>query len=247
MYEQGAFRHEIKYFLNAVDYVLLRQRLATLMHRDPHAGPSGGYMVRSLYFDDYWQTAYVDKENGVFSRKKYRIRCYNCQDTQIYLERKLKVGEYIHKDSAPLVRSDVEAILYGDYGVLRHRPEPLLLEFYFECVANLLRPRVIVDYDREPFVAAEGDVRLTFDRHVRAGMGRFELFDAGLPTVEVLPADRLILEVKYTSFLPKMLRRLLTVHSADLTDASKFVLCCDAAVRDKGLDYAEGLQWQTGL
>lgn len=244
---EGAYRHEIKYFINLPEYALLRQRLAAVMQLDPHAGPSGGYMVRSLYFDDYWNTAYEDKENGTFVRKKYRIRLYDHQQDHIYLERKIKVGDYIHKDSAPLSRADVEAILAGDYGVLRHRSENLPLEFYFECTANLLRPRVIVDYDREPFIMEAGDVRLTFDRHVRAGMGRLSIFDKELPTVEVMPGDRLILEVKYTSFLPKILQRMLTVHSADLTAASKFMMCCDAAPRDKSIQYAEGLQWQRGL
>lgn len=244
---ERAYRHELKYFINLPEYALLRQRLAAVMRRDPHVGPSGEYMVRSLYFDDYWNTAYQDKENGTFVRKKYRIRIYDHRDTQIFLERKAKVGDYIHKDSAPLSRADVEAIVAGDYGVLRRRRESLLLEFYFECTANLMRPRVIVDYDREPFVMDAGEVRLTFDKHVRAGMGRLALFDADLPTAEVMPADRLILEVKYTSFLPKMLRRMLTVRSADLTAASKFMMCCDAAARDKTIQYAEGLQWQRGL
>ena len=38
---------------------------------------NGGYLIRSLYFDDYWNSAYEEKESGVLMRKKYRIRIYN--------------------------------------------------------------------------------------------------------------------------------------------------------------------------
>ncbi|MFQ9152648.1 MAG: hypothetical protein ACLR6B_15340 [Blautia sp.] len=35
---------------------------------DPHAG-TGSYMIRSLYFDDYWNSAFEEKEAGVLMRK----------------------------------------------------------------------------------------------------------------------------------------------------------------------------------
>jgi len=38
-----------------------------------------------------------------------------------------------------------------------------------------MRPRVMVDYDREPYVFESGEVRITFDKHVRAGFGTFDL------------------------------------------------------------------------
>ena len=36
-----------------------------------------GYTIRSLYFDDYWNSAYAEKDAGILVRKKYRIRIYN--------------------------------------------------------------------------------------------------------------------------------------------------------------------------
>ena len=35
-------------------------------------------------------------------------------------------------------------------------------------MTNVMRPRVIVDYEREPWVYDTGTVRLTFDSNVRA-------------------------------------------------------------------------------
>ena len=238
---KAKYRHELKYLINLPDWALLQTRMAGAMQRDANTGPSGEYRIRSLYFDDYWNNAYDDKEDGVMYRHKYRIRVYNNQDSVIQLERKSKNGQYIHKVGAPLNREQADWILSGEYGFLEHSPHKLLQEFYYECTSRIMRPRVIVDYDREPFVMESGDVRITFDKHVRAGFGQFSLFDAGLPTIEVLPANQMIMEVKYTEFMPRFVRSLLPPRASILTAASKYVLCCNAAVREKNLNRTEGL------
>lgn len=242
--KQPAYRHELKYLINMQDYALLRMRLMPVLGHDRNAGADGEYWIRSLYFDDYWDTAYEEKDLGILLRKKYRIRIYNCSDRVIRLERKSKYGAYIYKESAPLTRAEACAIIEGDYGFLKRSKHNLLREMYYECTSRILRPRVVVDYDREPFTMDEGEVRVTFDKHVRAGMGSFDIFDAKMPTVEVLEADRMIMEVKFTSFLPKLVRRLLPPDASQMTAASKFVMCSDAAVREKDHNRVEGLQWK---
>jgi hypothetical protein len=238
---KARYRHELKYLINKPDWALLRARFPATLNRDPNTGPTGEYHIRSLYFDDYWQTAYEEKDMGILLRHKYRIRVYNCEDKLIRLERKSKYGQYIHKESAPLTRDEVERILEGDYAFLIASPHRLLKEFYYECTSRIMRPRVIVDYDREPYVLSSGDVRVTFDKHVRAGMGLFALFDKDLPTIEVFPGDRMIMEAKFTEFLPSMVRRILPPRSSELTAASKYILCCDIAARERNIDHTEGL------
>ena len=77
-------------------------------------------------------------------------------------------------------------------------------------------------------------------------MGCFDaLFDPDLPTVEVMPADSMIMEVKFTQFLPGLVKKLLPPASSELTAASKYVLCCDAAVRQLPYDRSEGIIWKT--
>lgn len=244
--KKPVYRHELKYRINLPEWALLRSRLPAGVQRDEHAGENGEYMIRSLYFDDYWNTAYEEKEIGVLTRCKYRIRLYNCSDAVINLERKSKYGAYIRKESAPLTREETMRILEGDYGFLIKKPQNLLREFYYECTSRIMRPRVVVDYDREPFILHAGDVRITFDKHIRAGMGSFDaLFDPELPTVDVLPGDSMIMEVKFTQFLPGLVRKLLPPSSSELTAASKYVLCCDAAVRQMPYDRSEGILWKT--
>lgn len=62
------YRHELKYLISYADKAELAVRLAPVLHLDPHA-QQGGYFIRSLYFDDYWNTAYEEKDAGVLLRR----------------------------------------------------------------------------------------------------------------------------------------------------------------------------------
>ncbi len=218
------YRNEWKYLIDTAQKELICKRLFPYLELDKHA-KNGGYMIRSLYFDDYFQSAYEEKDAGVLKRKKYRIRIYNCSDSSIKLERKKKFGSYIFKEAAKLTRDEVYKILDGDYEFLLKSENNLLREFYFECVSNVMRPRVIVDYDREPWIADEGTVRITFDMDVRAAVGSFDIFDATLPTLPVLEPGKCVMEVKFTEFLPQALREILPDRASEFTAVSKYVLC----------------------
>ena len=61
------FRHELKYLISYAQKADLNVRMAPLLGLDKHAS-NGGYMIRSLYFDDYWNTAYREKVDGVLLR-----------------------------------------------------------------------------------------------------------------------------------------------------------------------------------
>ena len=224
MSKNEKYRHEWKYLIDTAQKELICQRLFPFLQLDKHA-VGGGYMIRSLYFDDYFNTAYEEKDAGVLERKKYRIRIYNCSDSSIKLERKKKFGSYIFKEDAPLTRDEVYKILDGDYDFLLQSKYPLCREFYFECVSNVMRPRTIVDYDREPWTLEEGTVRITFDMDVRAAIGNYDIFDPTLPTLPVLEDGKCVMEVKYTEFLPKVIRDVLPDRASEFTAVSKYVLC----------------------
>ena len=88
------FRHELKYLISYAQKADLNVRMAPLLGLDKHA-KNGGYMIRSLYFDDYWNTAYQEKVDGVLLRRKYRIRIYDYSDRVIKLERKRKSDSFM--------------------------------------------------------------------------------------------------------------------------------------------------------
>lgn len=220
------FRHELKYLINYGDAELIKQRLKTVLKTDSHA-QNGSYSIRSLYFDDYWSTAYVDKLNGVDNRKKYRIRLYDLKDDFIRLECKIKRGSYISKLNAPLTAVETEKILKGDYAFLLKHENPLCRQFYYECTGNFMRPKVYVDYEREPYIMEEGEVRVTFDSDVRGAYPGFGLTEKDIPFYYVLEPGKLIMEVKFTEFLPKIVKDILPARALELTAVSKYTQCCE--------------------
>lgn len=230
------FRNEWKYLISTTEKELLELRMKHLLKKDPYGGETG-YMIRSLYFEDYFNSAYAEKESGVLMRKKYRIRIYDCTDRSIKLERKKKIGSYIYKESAPLTKEEVYKILDGDYEFLLKSPYSLCREFYIECVSNLMRPRTIVDYDRVPWILDQGTVRITFDSNVRAAVGSFDIFDASLPTLSALEPGKLIMEVKFTEMLPQSVRDLLPPNALEFTAVSKYVLCYEKTQYLHGFEY----------
>ncbi len=222
------YRSEWKYYISLWEAELLKQRLLPFMELDPYA-VEGKYTIRSLYFDDYWNSSYEEKIMGVDNRKKWRIRIYGFQDTGIKLERKKKWNSYIYKKSASLTREEYDSLMAGEYDFLLHHEEPLCREFYYECTVNLQRPKVIVDYEREPLIRPEGDVRITFDADVRTAVSSFDIFDPDLPTLAVLDEGMIVLEVKFTQLLPEMIKELLPAAGQEFSAISKYTLCYEKA------------------
>jgi VTC domain len=221
------YRSEMKYLINYHNYTFIKLRLSHLLSMDPNADSDGSYMVRSLYFDDYCNRAYNEKLAGALNRSKYRIRLYNNSESTVHLEKKIKSGLYNQKQSAHLSRDQVCRILDGDYGFLLESDNNLLQVFYYECVSKFLRPRVVVDYEREAYVMEAGDVRITFDKNVRAGVEGFDIFNREMATVAILDPGQLIMEVKFTEFLPGIVERVLPSSAAEYVSSSKYISCCD--------------------
>lgn len=226
--DKNAYRHELKYKMSQASKEALIQRFKKILRLDPNCPEDKeGYLVRSLYFDDYYQSAYVDKLMGLDHRKKYRIRIYNgCMDT-IKLECKHKVGNGIYKESVSLEPEQYQAILTRNMGALADEPRSLLQRFYLEICCNRLTPRVIIDYDRIPLTCPYGNVRVTLDMHIRAGIQGYDISAATIPSIEVLPGE-MVLEVKYTHYLPSLIREALAGITDYSTAVSKYVLCARA-------------------
>ena len=103
---KDGYRHEYKYLISTASAELLKRRLPAIMGRDPHAGPTGQYTIRSLYFDDSDHSAYEEKMSGVSDRAKYRIRYYNYDTRVIRLEKKEKHGGLTRKTGKSITLAD---------------------------------------------------------------------------------------------------------------------------------------------
>ena len=217
------FRHEVKHEISNHDMLLLRQRLRAVMKPDSHA-INGRYEIRSLYFDNLDDKALREKLDGVNIREKYRIRLYNNDPSTLRLERKFKHGCLGLKTSAGLTLDQAQAIARGDVEWMSHSTDEVILGFYTRIRNEGLKAKVIVDYTREPFVFAPGNVRVTLDYGIRTGMSCTDFLNPDCVTIPIKDSP-CILEVKWDSFLPDVIRDAIQLEGRHSTAFSKYAAC----------------------
>lgn len=219
------YRHEYKYLISREAAELLRRRLPHFMQRDKHAGPTGQYTIRSLYFDDLDFRSYHEKVSGIDNRTKYRIRCYNYEDSLFKLEKKEKKGHLTRKTAQTISRADVQSLQTQPQKRCPDHPQGLTEELRMTCVGRGVRPMVLVDYDRTPFVCASGNTRITLDENLRTIPYCHDLFGPTHAMIPVLEPDQVILEVKFDDFLPGYLSDCLADIPKIPMAISKFAFC----------------------
>lgn len=224
-YQGNKLRHEIKYYINDSVYHTLRNRLKTVLIPDENMVNEEGYLISSLYFDDVYQSAFEEKQSGSRFRKKYRIRSYNRSNQLLRLECKQKFDEYIAKGSADLSDMEYQEILKGNTMTLINRPEQVCRELMVYERTRLLRPVVVVEYQREAYVLPQGNVRITFDKDISASVGSLDLFAQDFITRKVLSDHIMVMEVKYDDFIPYYVQELLRTAMTDRCAISKYVMC----------------------
>jgi hypothetical protein len=217
-------RHEVKHYINLTDYYILRERLRTVLYRDPHVGADGTYHIRSLYFDTPDDTALQEKLDGVQNRDKFRIRYYNHDPSFIQLEKKSKRGDACIKAASDLSKEEAQRIVDGDFEWLKDAQDPLKEELYRAMAQTGLRPRTIVDYERDPFIYPAGNVRVTLDHHIRTGLYSTDFLNPDCVTIPA-PEDAIILEVKWDEFLPDLVRDAVQIGSRRAASFSKYATC----------------------
>lgn len=225
MQTERKFRHETKHEIRYIEYLAIRSRLLAVTGRDIHAGKDGTYGIRSLYFDNYRDKALREKADGVNEREKFRIRYYDGNTDVIHLEKKSKFNGLCNKLSADITKKQVEELLKGNIEVLYNSKEALLTELYTKMKSEQLRPRVIVDYIREPYVYAPGNVRITFDRNIRSGLYTDRFFDWDCPTMAVDKTDTVLMEVKYDDYMPDIIRMCIQENERQQQAFSKYASC----------------------
>lgn len=218
-------RHELKYFIHPAELEALRARLQPVLKLDFHCRNGRPYAIRSLYFDDVDDSAYRDKTAGVMHRDKYRIRIYNFSDAEIFLERKRKLGDLIQKSSVQITRRLCDQLTSGNPAGLYRANNQLLQDMYVQMRTRLLRPKVIVDYDRLAWLHPAENLRITFDLNLRTGLNSIDLFNPNVRTICPLDGCEQILEVKYDNYLPDYVAGLLRGIRVDHSAVSKYVLC----------------------
>lgn len=216
-------RVEDKFCCSEQELTLIQRRLEVVLAADTNQKSPLGYKVTSVYFDDYRDSKLGDNLSGVSHRNKYRIRIYDGSFDTIKLEVKYKAYNRVAKLGRTISYEEMEALIRG-----RTIPDPQpsgenpVSLFNLAIRQDLLRPKVIVEYDRKAFIYPAGNVRITLDRNVRHSRDLERFLQGNRCVYSPVPRIDRVLEVKYDSFLPQFVAGLLETGNLNQTSYSKY-------------------------
>ncbi|MGB3367382.1 MAG: polyphosphate polymerase domain-containing protein [Acidaminobacteraceae bacterium] len=195
------FRFEKKYVISFQTAFILQQKLDHIMKKDKN-GPDG-YLIRSLYFDDMYNSGFYDKINGFSKRKKYRIRLYDYKTDFVKFEVKERQDQYIRKTSIKLSPDDLKNIQNHNYIFLLSRGE-FGQELYLQLTAKGLKPHLLIDYFRKAYTLDYNNIRITFDENISYYPPSWDLTNRTFYSSN-FNKDFVVLEIKFDNFLPNYL------------------------------------------
>lgn len=218
-----AERREEKYLINYSEYSVISSRIKALLQPDTN-GKNGKYSICSMYFDDAFDTALAEKEDGNAVHIKFRIRTYDGSDGFIRLERKTKRGIVTEKHSARITKEELDKILSGE----AISDESECFGLVSEMRARAFKPVISVRYDREAYYMPSLGVRVTFDINVDSlPPDKDTLFGNTKRALPAIERGQIIMEIKYSDRCPSFIRKACETNSAQLS-VSKYALCRNA-------------------
>lgn len=219
------FRVEKKFLCNAKDCEILKSRAKNIMNVDSNSIKDGdfGYLIRSIYFDDIYNSNYFENEDGVNNRSKYRIRSYNCDESYINLECKSKINGFTNKISTEIDLQNYSDLL-DDNDLFNFSENALLNKINILKTSNFMRKSLVIEYSREAYVCEEGNVRVTFDTSIGVSCEFDNFFKHDIHSIPILETGQFILEIKYDEYIPKYVAQALEINNLQQITFSKFYM-----------------------
>ena len=221
----AVYRHEYKYLCTSIQSAILKSRVNALLKKDIHSGDTGGYRVRSLYFDSLDSNCYFENEAGVDRRDKYRIRIYDCNTKYILLEKKSKERTMTSKTSCQIDETICRKLINREPITITSTMSDVEKKLLSELQYKGMRPVVIVDYFRYPFVEKNGNVRVTFDENISSSNDVLNFLDRDIISRPVLSTGKSVIEVKWDELIPEYIKKHIQLEDLQWCSFSKYYLC----------------------
>ena len=234
--QQKFSRFEMKYIIRKSISERIQKEIRNFMVYDGYANKElkKNYFVRSLYFENNNYSNFNEKVDGVKLRHKYRIRTYSNKldkNTPIFLELKGRENLRTYKTRFFIEQNDLNLFFEKkNYFKLKkiYSDNYLIEQFIFDCYRKNLSPKILVDYNRTPYINKIGlYFRLTFDNNI-VSLSDSRLYSTSLNSGwrECL-AGLTILEVKFESSIPAWFQRIVQSYQLQIRSISKFVIATD--------------------
>ena len=215
------YRHELKFEVSDIELKKIEYRIKPFLHKDEHQN-GDYYLIRSIYFDDIYDSCLNENMAGTDKRYKFRIRTYDGSSDIIRLEKKSKEHNMTNKDSAAITTDACRTYMSGQIPRLSGCISELEKELFAVAKTKRMLPKCIVEYERSAYIMRTGNVRVTFDRNIRGTLNVKDFFEDRIDAVPVLPSGMHVLEVKYDEFLPQYLLEVLDLGGLHRQSFSKY-------------------------
>lgn len=248
------YRHEHKIEISHGDLLALRSRLRAVMKTDPHAPEGRYVIRSLYFDNDknkalrekldgvnqrekFRLRFYNEDTNFIRLEKKSKINGL-CRKEGVTLTaaqvEELLAGEMSADAMATPAKTDtVEAPEASDTkaGQSQVTPAadagltaPLTRELLVKMRSQGLKPKTLVEYTREAYIFAPGNVRVTLDYNIRTGLNGTDFLNPDCILVPAKDAPA-ILEVKWDEYLPDIIRDLIQLPGHRVGAFSKYAAC----------------------
>lgn len=127
------------------------------------------------------------------------------------------------KETMELRREDAVQLLDGNMEVLLTYDNVVANKAYVFMKKEMYLPTVLIDYDREAYYLPIENIRITFDKKVRAST-ETKMFSKNVCMHHILNPDECILEVKYNQYLPQYITNILSSCTMQNSAVSKYAM-----------------------
>ncbi len=224
------FRYEFKYVITNKLREKIQKDISYFMQIDNHAlsKTDNKYFVRSLYFENYNNSNFYEKIDGVRKRKKYRLRTYEKKENSknlIFLEQKSRFENHVTKYRKKIYKDDLNLFYNNNkvFDLLNRYDDNIIRSFLYDYTKKNIRPKVLVDYYRTPYISNfDMNFRLTIDQNIIVSRSS-ELFKSSNRKINSL-LDHSILEIKFRRRIPSWFHKMIMGYNLQRISISKFVL-----------------------
>tara|TARA_B100001250_G_C19810604_1_gene795532 strand:+ start:3193 stop:3936 length:744 start_codon:yes stop_codon:yes gene_type:complete len=230
---QKFYRYEFKYILNKEISDHIEDEAKNFMNYDGYVNKElhNRYYVRSLYFENNFSSNFYEKADGMKIRRKYRLRTYNNNfdpKVPIFFEVKGRASERTYKKRMSVKNSDLNYFLLQNenFNLLKLYPDnEIVKDFIFDSLRKNLKPRILVDYKRRPYINRFGlYFRLTFDTNLLTSKSNSLFEKNNHSSWLACKAGYTILEVKFDRSIPAWFHRIIQCYNLRRRSISKFVI-----------------------
>lgn len=215
---RGIFkRYELKFILSLEQHLRVKTMLKEYMSCDKYGESS----ICNLYCDTPDFLLIRRSIEKPFYKEKLRIRSYGIaeKDSDIFVEIKKKCDSVVYKRRIATKEDKAMKIVSRKESDSSQIGKEIA---YFTELYDNIMPKMFISYRREAFIGIDNnDFRITFDRSIIWRTYDLSL-SKGIYGQNVLPDDKVLMEIKTTDSIPLWLVKFLSDNKIYKTSFSKY-------------------------